>query len=454
MNESRKNKISLDDYDYKRDIENRILMSRFSTLDLEVLEEIIYSPLKIPLPTLSKNLDVDEAKIIPILSNFSSVGLLTIEGDEIVIDKEMRKYFESQIVKFDVEFTPGMDFLQSLLKRVPIQVLPLWYSIPRSSNNIFDSLVEKYLLTPQIFQRYLSELHLGDPILMEMFKAIYSATDFKVLASDLMEQFHLSQEQFEENILLLEFNFVGCLGYEKIGDHWKEIVTPFQEWKEYLQFLRSTEASSIISEEMITPSFSSDFSYIEKLTTLLSWIKEHSPFCDSTGYLESKEIVEILMECPELNEEEIPHLVDKIKLLKLADMIDHRFHLLEVANEWLNMSIENRALFIFRHPLNRLCNVRETEKSISRVLDKGWVYFEDFIKGVSIPLSDSSVVLLKKLGKVWKYTIPEYTEEEKVLIKRTIFEWLANVGITATGKHLGKDCFCVTSFGKSIFDAS
>ena len=45
----RKNKINLEDYDYQKDIQNRVLMSHFSTEDLEVLEEIVYSSQKIPI---------------------------------------------------------------------------------------------------------------------------------------------------------------------------------------------------------------------------------------------------------------------------------------------------------------------------------------------------------------------------------------------------------------------
>ena len=161
----RKNKISLEDYDFKHDIENRLLMSQFSSHDLEVLEEILYSSIKIPVRKISKSVDLDEDELFPILEKLSKTGLFTFEGDSIVVDKEMRKYFEAQILKFDPDFKPGMEFLQSILRKVPIHVLPIWYSIPRTSNNIFESLVEKYLLTPQIFQRYLMELSFPDPIL-------------------------------------------------------------------------------------------------------------------------------------------------------------------------------------------------------------------------------------------------------------------------------------------------
>lgn len=144
-------------------------------------------------------------------------------------------------------------------------------------------------------------------------------------------------------------------------------------------------------------------------------------------------------------------------------MVDGRLYALETANDWLDMRPENRALFIYRHPLNRLLTkglspslctertIREAEKSILRVLNSEWVYYDDFIKGVLVPLSDESVVMLKRVGKTWRYTLPQYTEEEKALIKASLFEGLFEIGVIATGSCEEKDCFYVTAFGQSLF---
>src|SRR5690606_655670 len=105
---------------------------------------------------------------------------LSIEGDTIFVDKDKRKYFEIQISRFDEDFVPGMEFVQGLLKKVPIQVLPLWYATPRTSNNIFESIIEKYLLTPQIYQRYLSELSLGDPLFTSIMRDLFVSADLKL----------------------------------------------------------------------------------------------------------------------------------------------------------------------------------------------------------------------------------------------------------------------------------
>src|SRR5580692_7310262 len=173
LSQARKNKVCLEDYNFRHEIENRLLMARFSPLDLEVLEEILYSSIKVSVSKLAKTLDLGSEEIQAILGTLSKTGLFTFEGDLICIDKDMRKYFEMQLLKFDPDFKPGMEFLQSLLKRVPISILPGWYSIPRTSNNIFDSIVEKYLLTPQIFNRYLSELSFTNPLLSHVMNDVY-----------------------------------------------------------------------------------------------------------------------------------------------------------------------------------------------------------------------------------------------------------------------------------------
>jgi hypothetical protein len=416
-------------------------MSQFTTFQLQVLEEILYSPLKTTVRKLAKNLDVEEGEILPIIKQFAKIGLLELFGEEVVVDKEMRKYYESQILKFDEEFTPGMEFLQSLLRKVPIHVLPTWYSIPRTSNNIFDSIVEKYLLTPQIFQRYLAELNLGDPILTGMAQRVFEAPDFKVFGSELMEKYQISREQFEINTLYLEFNFICCLGYEKVGNEWKEVITPFQEWREYLRFLRDTEVKSLPENAKIEQTHFSGFAFIEEMSALLSQARRHP------------------ISCEEL--EETPALA-KLRLLKLGEIVDKRLCALDAANDWLDMNLENRALFVHRHPLNRLVsdrvsshlatdrNIREVEKSLLRAYQKGWILFDDFIKGVTVPLGEQSVVMLKKNGKSWKYILPSYSDEEKELIRATLFQWLPEVGFVITGKYKGQDCFKLTPFGESF----
>lgn len=470
----KKNKINLSDYDYHRDIESRLLMSQFSSLDLSVLEEILYSPLNISFKKLAGNLSVKEQKIRPIIEKLEKAGLLTIHDDQITVDKERRKYFEAQILKFEEDFCPGMEYLQNLLRKVPIHALPTWYAIPRSSNNILDSIIEKYLLTPQIYQRYLSEFHLGDQLLSAIAHEVVQATDAKVRAEAILKKFHLTHEQFEEALLHLEFNFICCLGYQKHGEFWEEIITPFHEWREYLMFLKETEAPSIIHTAEVEKRHPSDFSFIEDMTHFLELSQKQSIAISSKNALGQPLplatcFAAITAQCSNLQIDspnflqDLHHLVSKLNLLKLIDTTDGRLTVLESAKTWLEMPLESRGMYMYRHPLNHILSVdlppslanerqvREAEKSILRVVSSGWVYYEDFVKGVHVPIGSTTMVMLKKVGKNWKYALPCYSSEELSLIRATIFEWLFEVGMISTGVHRGKECFCVTPFGQSLF---
>jgi hypothetical protein len=364
-----------------------------------------------------------------------------------------------------------------LLRKVPIHVLPLWYAIPKSSNNIFDSLVEKFLLTPQIFQRYLLELNLCDAILDGIIEDVYQAPDYKVYSKDLMEKYNLQREDFEECLLQLEFNFVCCLGYEHQGHSWKEIVTPFREWRDYLLFLKETQPQSIEEEEAIIKKRDKEFSFVEDMSFLLSLAKKSpidlSQIRDGIGLPQNEALSMIAeklggfslepQEKREAFQKYLLRLITKLCLIKLADVVDSKLYALDSANDWLEMRLENRAHHLYRHPLNRLIsheiplhlwmerNIREIERSIKRVLNSGWVYFDDFLKGVIAAIGETGVISLKKQGKSWKYTLPSYSEEENILIKATILEWLFEVGVVQPGTYKGRDCFKVTAFGQHLF---
>ncbi len=434
---TKKNKISLSDYNYRRDIENRLLMASFSTLDLAVLEEILFSPLQLPLSKIAKALDESEKVLRPILEKLSQTGLLSLNGEVITVDKEMRKYFEVEAAKFDPDFKPDMDFLQHLLRKVPIHVLPMWYAIPRTSNNIFDSLMEKYFATPYLFQRYLHELSLGDATLTAIAHDVMRAPDFRITAKDLMHKYDLSRPEFEEAMLLLEFHFICCLTFERSGSHWKEVVTPFHEWREYLTFLRDTTPVAIKSPDRVERLKSHDFAFIQDMTAILQQIKKQpqplAKLGDNTPYTE--------------------RLVSRLLKLQLAQQKQTKFSPTPSADAWVDDRLEGRALYMYRHPACAVSEkvLREAEKSIGRVVYSGWIYFEDFLKGTIVPLSDQSIVSLKKVGKAWKYTLPSYTDEEKAILKMIIFDWFFEVGITAIGTHEDKECFTVTAFGQSLF---
>lgn len=473
---ARKNRVNIADYNYQKDIENRMLLADSTPFELSVLEEILFSPLKISLKKLVRNMGCEEAPILLILRKLVKTGLLSIQEDQILIDKEMRKYFEFEIARFSADFKPDIEFLLGVLRKVPIHLLPSWFSIPRTSNNIFESIVEKYFLTPQIFQRYLHELHFSDPIVRSILSDLFSAPDFTLYSSDLIAKYNLTRQHFEEILLLFEFHFVGYLSYRKAGDHWIEVITPFYEWHQYLRFFEATEAP-ILKDNEVVKTGTGDFPFIESLSRLLSHLIHHPLTLKSWNQqdLWSIEAIGSSVSClepllpkssqsPELVQKTFTHLVKKLLLVKLAHFDGSKLAVTDLAKDWLEKNLEDRALYLYRHPMNQIISalpsdllterhIREAEKSIRRVIHGKWVKFDDFVKGVTVTLSERSVVSLKKVGKHYNYALPVYEEPEKNFLKATIFEWLFEIGMVAIGTHQTQkdDCFCVTAFGRFCF---
>lgn len=469
----RKNKINLEDYDYQSDIHNRLLLSKLDEAQLEVLEEILFGPPKQSLERLSKDLNMSVEELTDVLTAFETTKLFQIKDDSIILNKELRKYFEAQIAKFDPSFIPGMEYLQSLLKKVPYHVLLSWYPIPRTSNNIFDSIIEKYLYTPQTFQRYLMELNFGHDAANGIVEDVFNSPSLSVTADELKKKYDLSDLEFEELMLHLEFNFVCCLVYQKEGSNWIEVVTPFYEWKNYLKFLKESKPLSIETPEDVVYFRQSEFAFIEDLTTLLNMCKQNpiplvldnneNWICDpsSVNKIKSK-----LNEDEFGSEEEfntyLTSLINKLLFLKIAKVSESSLVLADDADDWLAFSIENRALANYKQTLSKLSNedfsielaternVREIEKSLHSVIHSGWVYFDEFLKCCMAPISEESKIALKKQGRSWVYSLPSYNEEEVRLIEKTVLEWLFEFGLVSIGTCNGKKCFSVTSFGQSI----
>lgn len=478
MNPVRKNKIVLADYDYLKDIKNRLLLAEMSLFEVAVINEVLNTSIKIPIAKLITSIGCEREELLEALSKFETTGLLAVENNMVLVDKDMRKYYELQLAKFDEDFKPDMEFLQSLLRKVPIHILPAWYSIPRASNNIFESLLEKYLQTPRIFQRYLMELHVGEPLMTNIVDDVYHAPNFEISSDALRKKHNLTKEEFEETLLYLEFNFVCCLCYRKEEGSWKEIVTPFHEWKEYLRFVSEGRPKPIEKTEEIVLNSHSGFAIIADMSAVLAAAKSAPLSMEQSkknvSSLTATAVKALAGQCPSMpactkanldeHQQYLSSIARKLCLIHLAENCKDRLSPLPQAVEWLNLPTEDRALFIHRHPYNKVIdsevdpelntekNLREVEKSLEGLSRVGWIYFDDYLKGLSAPIGHTEPISLVKKGRRWQYKIPQYNEKEKQYVKAVLFERLFQAGLVAIGTHQGKDCFSVTPFGHTVLN--
>jgi len=461
---SRKNKICLLDYDYQNDIENRVLLATFSKFELEILEELLFSSIKTSKSRLSKDLNIEKNDLLPVLEKLEKIKLLKIDEDSIIIDKKMRKYFEFEYMRFDENFKPDLQFINNLLQKIPIHILPIWYTIPKSSNNIFNSIIDKFLISPQVFLRYLEDLEHENHIFLGIIQDLYNSDNFELKSDDLQKKYDLDKAKYLEYILLLEFNFVCFQSYKETKEGYEEIITPFYEYKEYLQFLKKTKAPSIRDKNKLIKKRNSDFGFVEDISSILQM---------SNKGLSLNEIKQNIKEEINIKDPDIlvtltyiDSLIDKLDQLKFVEKKNNFLKITDSGSKWAKLNLEHRALHLYYHSLNSLKDnnlpnelkneksIREAEKTISRVTKTGWVYFDDFIKGSICALRDEQQIKIKPIGKVYRYAMPIYTEEERVFIKKIIFEKLFEAGIVSVGSLNAKDCFCVTKFGQTLFDVT
>lgn len=467
----KKNKVNLSDYNNQQDIQNRSLIADLNFFEHEVLQEIFYSSSKFSIAKLARNLSCEVDQILPTLKKLSLTGLLTIQDDTISIDKETRKYFEFHLKRFDSDFKPDMEYLQGILRKVPIHVLPSWYAIPRTSNNIFDSIVEKYLLTPTLFQKYIADLSFTNPYSIKIMQDVFAAPNCRLSAFDIMQKYNLSRHDYEEAILLLEFSFACCATYTKTDSKWEEYVTVFHEWCEYVKFCKNIFIPSFSDSPEIQKKRPDEFAFVKDLATILQHLQsnptENSKLLQEQTLKTLFQLLSLPISSPEDQHKAtlyVAHLIQKLEILRLTDCIDDCVFASKIAKDFLLLSSEKKAMYLYRHPTNKILNpelpleiateknLRETEKSVRQVLKKSWIYFDDFIRGAVICLNDTNSISLKKIGKSWKYVTPTYSEKEIQFIKIVVLEWLFEAGIVMTGTVNGRECFTMTTFGRLFFE--
>ena len=454
----KKQKVQLQDYDYQGDIASRRMLANISVVEVEILEEILFNRLEIPLSRLEKSFpDLPDGELYRILEKLAPLQLYKLSDSSIQVDKEKRKYYETQLVKFDENFRPDMDSLLHLLKKVPIHILPVWYSISRSSNNIFESILDKFLSTPQIYQRHLAEMSSIDPIFASIIQDVFSAENGMVYAEEIQKKYGLSHEEFHEYVLYLEFHFICTLGYTRTGDFWEEILTPFYEWKAFTNHIEETKPEPIQQKERIQQEKPNPFAFVEDMNALLLQAA-NSPFA-----LQEDAILQMVhMEKSPFSTVYVNQVLEKIIQLQLGSNKEGVLIPSEHGLEFTSMNSETKALYLYRHPLNCIAvkspekwqekHQREVEKALKYFIDYDWIFFDAFVASSMIAFrEEQKVVLTKKGGKQWRYLLPSYSEEDVTAIKACIFEGLFACGFVHTGILHNKPCFSLTNFGKTFF---
>lgn len=473
LKQTKKQKIPLSDYDYQADIRNRIILKGLSQEEISVLEEILFSPVTTPIDHISQNLDIPTHVLTPILDKLLKTELFIIEDQVIRIHKDRRKYFEVQIEKFDPSFKPGMNFLQQLLKNVPIQVLPTWYHIPRSSNHIFNSIIEKYLLTPQLYRRHIKEFISLEETASLIARDIHFSESQTMTGTEIREKYNLTDEEYEELLLELEFNFICLQSFREEGDGYEEIITPIFEWTQYLEASKNLKPEVLDGTDSVKSYRPDEFAFVEEMSSLLKYAEKQSillefnqsqdrwvPTPESKAQMQSDKKNHFA-----LDDVYLVRLINKLLLLGLAFIDEDTLKPTPLSKDWLAFPIQKRSHITFKHPHNAPSTemlgepfhphdrrILEIQKSLAKAAYNGWVTFNSFLRGAQIPFSETKRVYLKQSGKNWQYSLPEYTEGEVKFIHNIIFDWLFESGVVKIGHYQEQEVFCLSPLGKALFN--
>ena len=420
--------IKLTDYPYQKEVEIRLKMAHLTDLEVKLLQEIVHQSLHISVQHLADHLEIAVEDLIPILDKWSETKLFKRHDLQLTIDKEMRKSIEFQLEKFEENFEPNLNFLQTILNRLPQAILIDWYAISRSAHDFFSFIVERFFINPQVYLYHLEQLTFKNPVLRQIQEEVFRSPHLCVRVDDLKKKFHLTHEKFELDLLILEFHFVCCLSYRHVDGHWEEVVTPFAEWQEILKYQAHIQKAYL--DEPISETYLSGIPFIETLKTdLQSFQKKKGK------------------ESPTLSAE----------LTQLGLLADHQ--VTEQGEKWLKQTFHEQVMTLFSYfssePSFKLRFKELWQDRQLRLIDKSlryldvnrWIIFDLFIKGLIISLGDRDPLTLKLKGKRWKYQFPTYTDLEKEFIQVVILERLSRLGVVEVGEWQGRHCFRLTPFG-------
>ena len=460
-------KVVLEDFDFKRDLKLRLVMEKLSTIEMAVLEEILYSPLKVSIDELCNNTDVPSSNIEEILEHLKPLNLFAVREKFLLVDKEMRRYYEILIEKFADDFTPDLDYFKEILKLVPIHCLVSWFHIPRTSNNIFTSILEKHFKTPKMYGRYLKDTLSEDTGLRAIHAYVANSPTGKIPAKEILVHFSLTEEELEEKILFLEYHYILSSSYAPHNGKFEKYLSEFAEWKDHKDHTRGIPSEEkYINEDEVNALASEEFSFIRDMSLML----EIADKMDLKIKYNQKEELFFLENTLDENAgfsnntaHYLARVINKNLLLGLIVIEDDVLRQTSPASKWLATPLRQRTLITFKHPHNSLShkcdfsfrrhdrNIIEVQKALSLIRSDEWIFFNEFMEDHLYRTNSLKQPELKKVGRAWKYSAPAYDEEEIAFIKMVILDWLFESGMIIPGTHGGKECFKVTSLGYELY---
>lgn len=419
--------VKLSDYTYEQHLLTRLTLSKMSHLETSIIEELIYASLETSIGQLAEELDICIDTLRIHLSELKKTQLFQLEGEKVYIDKKIRRLYEVELLKFNS--MAGIDYLQESLQLVPISILPDWYFLSPHSQDLFQSIVEKYFRTPNIYSRYLKHYQHTNPHVLAIKEALFKSKTPFIKASALQEKLQLDDTTFEEALLTLEFGFVLTTTYKENNEKWERYLSPFNEWFCYLKTL-SKKTPKTVDDTQISPLSEDSFTILQTIKQCIEELMLFSPL--------------------PLIDSNIRNLMKELLLITVDD---ENIFLGENALEWRKQSFEEQALQLLSHQQQKACYQKdfgEREKMLARIAEAGWVAVDEWLKSCIDGVGENSPVHLTKKGKRWFYQFPTLTTEDVQFIESSLFDLYYSTGMIEMGKKEETLYLQVTPFGKKL----
>jgi len=439
----KKHKVDLSEYTVDQDLFFRARLAELEPAITKLLIELFYLSSKTTLQKLKNALDLTEIELKYFIDKIAPFQILFCEQDCVLIDKEVKKKIECFLAKFDEDFIPGIEYFQSLLKQVPINILPTWYSLPRSCDSIFLSLKEKIFQTPAQYLRHIKEVETETYPIQPVVQALLESFAEGLTLYDLKRLTGLDGAKLDECILFLEFNFIAVLTYEDKEGRWEAKLSLPHELKNYLKKQSVTPPFTTIAQTSVVPdrgiplTFAFDLSQVirfAKLYPLKVLSNEGSLKFDSKNL----EKLEATLPCSTSYLENILQRGIELELLKI---VDGYVTLHSQAEPWLLYSIEKQALSLYKVLwMQKNQNAKQSEKGLSAIIDKGWVLVDEVIAYIS-----SGKPVLSRGKEGFTYEI-----QDEVKLTHEHLSTLFESGLIEWGQLDKSRCLRLTELGKQI----
>ncbi|MEC8306301.1 MAG: hypothetical protein VXZ72_00375 [Chlamydiota bacterium] len=405
-----------------RSIDFRMVVEGISFQEVLILDELLFHPNGISFKDLEKELGVNFDDIKSLCKRLVPLGILTMHEESLLIERHAVKWISLFLSKFDDDIDLSVFHIESLLKQLPVDVLFSWYSIPRSSENIFQSIIERWLLTPHDFRRHLRKQAIDDPLCGAVIDML-NAHDVHegIYLDEVKEKLGIPSVELHSKIIYLEYHFICALKYRRREGKWRGCIVFLKEWREYISFYQKVLEGNKTLE--VTPHSS---------VRLITQLKKHFlKLSDSS-----------LLPCSFSSNRslDLNHLIKVNNHSDLAHSLGQTWDSLSQKDQesWALALLQDREPLISTRMMGTTQQlVSAVYSRLSTILGDEWVAFDRVASNLSIPFNVKLNTILKKEGQGWRYIPPQYEEEHLAVLEQIICSWLFHLEIVDLGSYGG-----------------